>query len=98
MVIPRVESVVSSPGLGCGHLDGSRDSGTFSRERRADPPRGGGSRVRGHYLGGPGEKPRLSRDARDACLIPGSGRVPKVGYGNPFQYSCLENPMDKGAW
>ena len=31
-------------------------------------------------------------------LIPGPGRSPGVGNGNPFQYSCLKNPMDKGAW
>lgn len=55
----RVESGVTSPGLDCGHLDGSRDSGTLSRERRADPPRGGSSPVRRHDLGGPGEKQRL---------------------------------------
>ena len=30
--------------------------------------------------------------------IPGSGRSPGAGHGNPFQYSCLENPMDRGAW
>ena len=30
--------------------------------------------------------------------IPGSGRSPGEGNGNPLQYSCLENPMDKGAW
>ena len=30
--------------------------------------------------------------------IPGSGRSPGVGNGNPLQYSCLENPMDRGAW
>ena len=34
---------------------------------------------------------------RDAGLIPGSGRSPRVGNGNPFQYSSLENPMDRGA-
>ena len=33
---------------------------------------------------------------RDASLIPGSGRSPEAGHGNPFQYSCLENPMDRG--
>ena len=37
-------------------------------------------------------------DARDAGLIPGSGRSPGGGHGNPLQYSCLENPMDRGAW
>ena len=31
-------------------------------------------------------------------LIPGSGRSPGVGNGNPLQYSCLENFMDRGAW
>ena len=31
-------------------------------------------------------------------LIPGSGKSPGKGYGNPFQYSCLENPKDRGAW
>ena len=36
--------------------------------------------------------------SRDAGSIPGSGRSPGGGYGNPLQYSCLENPMDKGAW
>ena len=37
-------------------------------------------------------------EARDAGLIPGSGRSLGVGNGNPFQYSCLENSMDRGAW
>ena len=36
-------------------------------------------------------------DAEDMGLIPGSGRVPGEGNGNPFQYSCLENSMDRGA-
>ena len=34
----------------------------------------------------------------DLDLIPGSGRSPGAGHGNPFQYSCLENAMDRGAW
>ena len=34
----------------------------------------------------------------DLGPIPGSGRSPGVGNGNPLQYSCLENPMDGGAW
>ena len=37
-------------------------------------------------------------NAGDLGLIPGSGRSPGEGNGNPFQYSCLENPMDGGAW
>ena len=34
----------------------------------------------------------------DLGLIPGSGRSPEVGKGNPLQYPCLGNPMDRGAW
>ena len=37
-------------------------------------------------------------DTGDAGLIPGWGRSPREGNGNPFQYPCLENPMDGGAW
>ena len=37
-------------------------------------------------------------DIRDAGSIPGSGRSPRGGHGNPLQSSCLENPMDRGAW
>ena len=36
-------------------------------------------------------------NAGDLALIPGSGRSPGEGNGNPLQYSCLENPMDRGA-
>ena len=37
-------------------------------------------------------------NAEDRGSIPGSGRSPGEGNGNPLQYSCLENPMDEGAW
>ena len=37
-------------------------------------------------------------NAGDPGLIPGLGRSPGEGNGNPLQYSCLENPMDRGAW
>ena len=37
-------------------------------------------------------------DARDVSWIPGSGRSPGEGNGNPLQYSCLGNPKDRGAW
>ena len=42
--------------------------------------------------------PANAGDARDAGLIPVSGRSPGGGDGNPLQYSCLGNPMDRGAW
>ena len=49
------------------------------------------------FLGGSvGKKSVCS--AGDPDLIPGSGRSPGEGNGNPLQYSCLENPMDRGAW
>ena len=52
------------------------------------------------YLGFPGgavvKNPPVN--AGDAALISGSGRCPREGSGNPLQYSCLGNPMDRGAW
>ena len=40
----------------------------------------------------------LPAKARDLGSVPGLGRSPRGGNGNPPQYSCLENPMDRGAW
>ena len=40
----------------------------------------------------------LPANAGDAGSIPGWGRFPGGGNGNPLQYSCLENPIDRGAW
>ena len=37
-------------------------------------------------------------DIKDAGSIPGLGRSSGGGHGNPLQYSCMENPMDRGAW
>ena len=42
--------------------------------------------------------PSSAGDIIDAGLIPGSGRSPGGGHGNPLQYSCLGNPMDRGLW
>ena len=42
--------------------------------------------------------PAKAGDIRDVGSVPGSGRSPGEGNGNPLQYSCLENPMDRGAW
>ena len=41
---------------------------------------------------------RLPRSVGDPGSIPGLGRSPGEGHGNPLQYSCLENPMEGGAW
>ena len=52
------------------------------------------------YLGFPGgsDGKESACNAADVGSIPGSERFPGEGNGNPFQYSCLENPMDRGAW
>ena len=42
--------------------------------------------------------PANAGDIRVVGSIPGSGRSPGGSHGNPLQYSCLENPMDRGAW
>ena len=41
--------------------------------------------------------PANAGDKRDRCTMPGSGRCPGGGHGNALQYSCLENPMGRGA-
>ena len=42
--------------------------------------------------------PANAGELGDVDLIPGSGRSPGEGHGNPLQHSCLENTMDRGAW
>ena len=42
--------------------------------------------------------PASAGDIRDMGSIPGLGRFPGEGHGNTLQYSCLENPVDRGAW
>ena len=63
----------------------------------------GGSKGRGSvyiHIGFPGGSDSKESDcnAGDLGSIPGSGRSPREGNGNPLQYSCLENSMDRGAW
>ena len=53
-----------------------------------NPPATGDIKDRRHNTG----------DIKDAGLIPGLGRFPGGGHGNPLQYSCLENPMNRGVW
>ena len=62
------------------------------------PPQKKGSQR--NILGFPGgsEVKASTCNVGDLGLIPGSGRSPGKGSGNPLQYSCLENPMDGGAW
>ena len=44
------------------------------------------------------KNPLANTDVRDAGSVPGWGRPLGEGHGNPLQYSCLGNPMDRGAW
>ena len=52
------------------------------------------------YKGLPGgsDGKQYACNAEDLGLIPGSGRPPEGGNGYPFQYSCLENSVDRGSW
>ena len=45
-----------------------------------------------------GKEPTNAGDIRDVGSVPGSGRSPGGGHGNPLQYYCLKNPMNGGAW
>ena len=54
-------------------------------------------RLHGGFPGG-SEVKASARNAGDLGSIPGSGRSPGEGNGNPLQYFCLKNPMDGGAW
>ena len=50
------------------------------------------------WLSGKNNPSANAGDAGDMGSIPGSGRYPRGGNGNPLQYSCLENSMDRGTW
>ena len=53
-----------------------------------------------HTQGFPGgsDGKESTSNAGDLGSVPGLGRSPERGHGNPLQFSCLENPMDRGAW
>ena len=57
-----------------------------------------GIMVNAPYTPGGSEVKASACNAGDLGSIPGSGRFPREENGNPLQYSCLENPMDGGAW
>ena len=61
----------------------------FTRASKSEGFPGGASRKNLPASGG---------DIRDKDLIPGSGRSPEGGHGNPLENSCLKNPMDRGVW
>ena len=55
-------------------------------------------KIIGNIYPGSSEGKASACNVGDPGSIPGSGRFPGGGHGNPLQYSCLENPMDRGAW
>ena len=94
-----------------GHIQNPTHSGTQGRDNNLKGPGSGGSRGRrrgrrqlepslGTQVGFPGgaEVKASAYNVGDLGSIPGSGRSPGEGNGTPLQYSCLENPMDRGAW
>ena len=54
--------------------------------------------LRGFPGGASGEEPACRCRRHKASSLPGLGRYPGIGHSSPLQYSCLENPMDRGAW
>ena len=54
--------------------------------------------IKVRYFPGGSDGKASAYNAGDPGLIPGSGRSPGEGSGNPLQYSCLGNPLDRGAW
>jgi len=88
------DCVQFSPGPACWtRTDGAapRDGLSFLGSFRTTP-----ISLRGFHGGSVVKNPPAN--AGEAGSIPGSGRSPGEGNGNPLQYSCLENPMDRGAW
>ena len=68
----------------------------FSRWQRQDSSNYSGEWGTGFPGGSDGKE--SAHNAEVLVLIPGSGRSPEGGHGNPLQYSCLGNPMDRGTW
>ena len=71
--------------------------GSYSWVLLSDSKLGGNTSLIWGFPGG-SEGKASAGSVGDPGLIPGLGRSPGVGNGNPLQYSCLENPMDGGAW
>ena len=51
-----------------------------------------------YFFPGGSDNKESAYNVGDLGVIPGLGRSPGEGHGNPLQYSCLENPMDRGVW
>ena len=78
------------------HIKNTATHGAILTENNVDRQKGS-STTKAGFSGGSAVKNSPAK-ARDTGLIPESGRSPGERYSNPLQYSCLENPVDKGAW
>ena len=92
-------SLVSGPGLNSSP-PGAKHPGVFAwfnyNLSMLYPLSHQGRQIRRRYCGS--DSKASTHNVGDLGSIPGSGRSPREGNGNPLQYSCLENPMDGGAW
>ena len=78
------------------HCEQAGNCKESDKTERLRTSQGGGAGFPG---GTSGKEPTANAgDIRNVGPIPGSGRPPGKGHGNPHQYFCLENPMDRGAW
>ena len=85
----RVAQLVKKSAYNAGDPSSILQSGSFPGEEIGYPPQ---------YSWVSLVAQRITCNVGDMGLIPGLGRSPGGGYGSPLKYSCLENPMDRGAW
>ena len=98
MNLSKLWELVEDRGAWCTAVHGAAELGMT--EGRNNKPRGRISWSYHSSRGFPGSSDgkESACNAGDPDSIPGSGRSPGEGNGTPLQYSCLENPMDRGAW
>ena len=80
------------------HVDAERQEKGWGGPSAHEKECGGGLPGASQMTGVVKNPPVKAGDLRDMSSSPGLGRSPGGGHGNPFQYSCLEKPMDGGAW
>ena len=79
-------------------LEGGGKWNILQGESNLHQPLGAGGVLGGSVIKNPPAIQETAYNAGDVGLIPGSGRATGEGNGNSLQYSCLENPVDRGAW
>ena len=110
LYLGKYSDSVIHPGIACGELNLNKDRLrekaylNFNSLNHRECPcyfiskyTGDASSIRG-FPGGSAVKNQPTMQETQEMRVPGSGRSPGGGHSNPLQYSCLENPMDRGAW